>query len=179
MKANITNVNYYERIAQATYADALAYCIATEQLIHCVDFLGGCSVDHPAVELLEQRFEKLLDDKAAERAAKAAERKAKRKAAERKARRDFIANLAAENAARKVSCAIAAKRATKAAARRAKRAIAKYGEEACKEANRLHVIGYGASGVSHAIWELKGNTRAADAAINAGRWLAVYSDYNI
>ena len=133
---HITTVNYSERIAQATYADALAYYISSEQLIHCVDFLGGCSVDHPAVELLEQRFEKLLDDKAAERAARET-------------------------------------------ARRAKRAIKKYGIEVCKEAYDLHVWGYGASGVSHCIAILNGNTRAADSAIDAGRWLAVNSNSNI
>jgi hypothetical protein len=133
---HIATVNYSDRIASATYADALAYYMTSEQLIHCVDFLGGCSVDHPAVELLEQRFEKLLDDKAAERAAKES-------------------------------------------ARRAKRAIKKYGIEVCKEAYDLHVWGYGASGISHSILALNGNTRAADSAIDAGRWLAVNSTSNI
>lgn len=51
-------------------------------------------------------------------------------------------------------------------------AIKKYGIKTCIDAYALNTQGEGASTVSHSIPELKGNTRSADAAINAGRELA-------
>jgi len=54
----------------------------------------------------------------------------------------------------------------------AKRAIKKYGIEVCNEAYALHEWGMGGSTVAWSIPILKGNTRAGDSAINAGRELA-------
>jgi len=53
-----------------------------------------------------------------------------------------------------------------------KRAIKKYGIEVCTEAYALHEWGMGGSTVAWSIPILKGNTRAGDSAINAGRELA-------
>lgn len=50
-----------------------------------------------------------------------------------------------------------------------KTAIAKYGIEVCVKAHEMHEQGNGASTVSHSFVTLNGNTRSADAAINAGR----------
>ena len=52
-----------------------------------------------------------------------------------------------------------------------KRAIAKYGEQTCREAYAMHMEGNGARTVSWSFCILKENTNAADAAINAGREL--------
>lgn len=53
-----------------------------------------------------------------------------------------------------------------------KRAIAKYGEDACREAYEMHQRGYGASGVANEGPAVLRTTNQADAAINAGRELA-------
>lgn len=54
-----------------------------------------------------------------------------------------------------------------------KRALAKYGETTCREAFYMNSkIGEGSNTISHTLKGLK-TTRAADAAINAGRWLTV------
>jgi hypothetical protein len=54
-----------------------------------------------------------------------------------------------------------------------KNAIQKYGIETCKEAYRMNEEdGEGASTIAHSFATLKGNTRAGDAAINAGREMA-------
>jgi hypothetical protein len=54
-----------------------------------------------------------------------------------------------------------------------KRAIKKYGTDVLVEAYFMHIYeGEGASAISHSFPVLKGNTRAGDAAINAGRELA-------
>ena len=50
-----------------------------------------------------------------------------------------------------------------------KRAINKYGIEICIEAYIMHIEGNGASTVANSLSILNGNTRAGDAAINAGR----------
>lgn len=50
-----------------------------------------------------------------------------------------------------------------------KRAINKYGIDTCIEAYIMHIKGNGANTVAHSFSILKGNTNAADAAINAGR----------
>jgi len=52
------------------------------------------------------------------------------------------------------------------------KAITKYGYGTCREAYALHMDGNGASTVAHSFASLNGNTRSADAAINAGRELA-------
>ena len=45
----------------ATTANAIEYNDATEKLTYVSDLLG-CSVDHPAVEALEQRLELILNN---------------------------------------------------------------------------------------------------------------------
>ena len=53
-----------------------------------------------------------------------------------------------------------------------KKAIQKYGMETCKQAFVMHEEGNGANTIAHSFDVLKGNTRAGDAAINAGREMA-------
>lgn len=63
--------------------------------------------------------------------------------------------------------------ATQTAPAKIRRAIAKYGESVCIAAYRHHELGNGASTVSWEVSGIKqGCTRQADAAIDAGRWLA-------
>ena len=58
-----------------------------------------------------------------------------------------------------------------------KRAIAKYGEAICRTAYDLNRrVGEGANSISHQVSGLN-TTRQADAAINAGCWLADQSEY--
>ena len=57
------------------------------------------------------------------------------------------------------------------------RAIKSYGEQVCREAYRLNrEVGEGASSIALQLSGLK-TTRQADAAINAGRWLADQAEY--
>jgi hypothetical protein len=58
-----------------------------------------------------------------------------------------------------------------------KRAIDKYGIQTCIDAYNLHLEGDGAGSIRFSFDILKGNTNAADAAINAGRDLA-YQNLN-
>lgn len=61
--------------------------------------------------------------------------------------------------------------------RNVKTAIKKYGEQICREAYRLNrEIGEGANSISYQLTGLN-STRQADAAINAGCWLADQSEY--
>jgi hypothetical protein len=53
-----------------------------------------------------------------------------------------------------------------------RRAIAKYGIKTCIAAYAEHLEGNGANTIAHTFSILKGNTRAGDAAINAGKQLA-------
>jgi hypothetical protein len=55
-----------------------------------------------------------------------------------------------------------------------KRAIAKYTQEVCIAAYAEHLDGNGANTIAHSFSILNGNTRAGDAAINAGRDLVKF-----